>query len=123
MEKSNNNALKVALAYFQAWNNKDFEKVSDLISDAASFEMPINYYHHKNTFVEAVEFTANAASEVNLLAEFGDDKEAILLYDLNLKPIGKLRIAEHFKVDDDKIVHIRHIHDTHQLRLAGFEKE
>ena len=123
MNKSKNIALNIAMEYFRAWNSKDFEKAADLLSDAPSFEMPINHYDCKEGFLQALEFTANAASEVKLLAEFGDDREAILLYDFNFEPVGKFRIAEHFKIENDKIVLIRHIHDTHALRQAGFGKE
>lgn len=123
MKKANNIALNIAREYFRAWNSKNFEKAADLLSDAASFDMPINHYDRKEAFVQALEFTANAASEVNLLAEFGDDQEAILLYEFNFEPVGKFRIAEHFKIENDKIVLIRHIHDTHALRQAGFGNE
>jgi hypothetical protein len=59
---------------------------------------------------------------VNLLAEFGNNDEALLLYDMTLNSIGKLRIAEYFKITDGKISMIRHIHDTAELRKGGFDK-
>jgi hypothetical protein len=52
------------------------------------------------------------------LAEFGNDGEAVLIYDLTL-PIGDLRIAEYFRVSGDRITRITHIHDTAPLRAGG----
>jgi hypothetical protein len=58
-------------------------------------------------------------SKVNLLAELGNDDEAVLLYDMTL-PIGELRVAEHFTVAGGRIHRVRQIHDTATLRAAGF---
>ena len=63
-----------------------------------------------------------AASEVKILAKFSNEDEALLIYDIVLNPIGNLRIAEHFKILDNKIKMIRNVHDTAELRNAGFEK-
>jgi hypothetical protein len=57
---------------------------------------------------------------VTLLAELAKENEAMLLYDMEVDRVGKLRVAEHFRVIDGKITRIRQIHDTAQLRAAGF---
>jgi len=57
---------------------------------------------------------------VTLLAEFAQENEAMLLYDMEVARLGKLRIAEHFTVVDGKITRIRQIHDTAPVRAAGF---
>ncbi len=59
-------------------------------------------------------------TSVDLLAEFSNDDEAMLLYDIVTEPIGTIRIAEHFTPADDRIIRIRQIHDTAALRAAGF---
>jgi hypothetical protein len=124
MTKQNNNSpLGIALDYFRAWSNKDFDKAAACLSEDISFEMPINSYPDKLSFMEAVKFTGRAASGINLLAEFGNENEALLLYDMLLDPIGNLRIAEYFTVSNGKITMIRHIHDTAELRKAGFDKK
>lgn len=72
--------------------------------------------------MEAVKFTGMAASEGKLLAKFGNEDEALLLYHMVLNPIGNLRIAEYFKISNCKINMICHVHDTAELRKAGFDK-
>ena len=114
--------LTIALEYFKAWGSKEFDKAADCLSENISFEMPINSYTDKQAFVEAVKFTGAAASDIKLLAEFGNENEALLLYDMVLNLIGNMRIAEHFKISNGKITMIRHVHDTAQLRKAGFDK-
>lgn len=115
-------SLTIALAYFKAWSSKEFDKAANSLSEDISFETPINSYGNKQTWMEAVKFTGMAVSGVKLLAEFGNEDEALLLYDMVLNPIGNLRIAEHFKISNSKITMIRHVHDTAELRKAGFDK-
>lgn len=40
----------LALGYFNAWYNKDFDKASGFLSDNISFETPINAYKTKDVF-------------------------------------------------------------------------
>ncbi len=44
----------------------------------------------------------------------------MLLYDLEVEGLGKMRIAEHFTIAGGRITRIRQIHDTAALRTAGF---
>ena len=117
MEK---NPLAIALDYFGAWTGGNIDSAASLIADDATFDMPINEYPDKRSFVQAVEFTASSTSDVRLLAQFGNEQDALLIYDMRMAPIGELRIAEQFRVRDGKIRMIRHIHDTEKLRRAGF---
>ena len=123
MEKiKNTSALAIVQAYYNNWTSKNFDEAASLLDENIQFEMPINIYESKSAFMEAVRFTANNATDIHLLTELGNDLEAILIYDFNFAPIGNMRIAEHFKINNGKIVFVRHIHDTFQLRNAGFGK-
>lgn len=115
-------ALSVAMEYFNAWSNQEFEKAASFLSDEIMFEMPINAYTSKEEFLRAVKFTAQATLKVNLLTRLGNEEEAILVYNLVLTGLAPLKICECFKVINNKIMFIRHIHDTYELRNAGFDK-
>lgn len=119
---TNQTPISIALKYFNAWCRNDFEKASSFLSDEITFEMPINSYATKAEFLQAVQFTASAVQEVILLTHLGNEEEAVLIYTLKLTGLAPLQICEHFKVRDGKITFIRHIHDTHELRNAGFDK-
>ena len=111
-------ALAVARGYHEAWLRRDYPAAWQLLSDDLTVEVPINSYHSKAAFAEAAQRTREMAAAVRPLAEFGNDVEAVLLYDLAL-PIGDLRIAEYFRVSGGRITKITHIHDTAALRAAG----
>jgi ketosteroid isomerase-like protein len=111
-------ALAVARGYHDAWQRRDYQVAWQLLSDDLTVEVPVNSYDSKATFAEAAQRTREMAAAVTPLAEFGNDGEAVLIYDLTL-PIGDLRIAEYFHVRDGRITAITHIHDTAALRAAG----
>lgn len=52
-----------------------------------------------------------------------DGNEAMLLYDLEAGPVGRLRVAEHFTVGGGQITRIRQVHDTAAVRAAGLAGE
>lgn len=110
--------LTVARAYHDAWTTRHFDDAAQHLGDALAVEAPINEYPTKRAFLRAVELTRDMASAVNMIAEFGNAREALLMYDLQL-PMTNLRVAEHFTVRDGQITRIRQIHDTAALRAAG----
>jgi len=113
----------VAMRYFNAWTRKDFNLAGSLLSEYAKFDMPINTYRSKQEFMAAVQFTANALTSITLHAAFEGRGQAIMLYDIALPGVGVMRIAEFFKLEEDRITEIWHIHDTHPLRNTAFNKE
>jgi len=114
----NGSALAVARAYHDAWRRRDYEAAWQLLGEALVIEVPVNSYDTKAAFAEAARRTREMATAVRPIAEFGNDGEAVLLYDMTL-PVGDLRIAEYFAVDQGRITRIMHIHDTAALRAAG----
>ena len=81
--------------------------------------MPVNNYPTAESFAAALESFGSMVSNVELLAAMSDGNQAMLLYDLEAGPVGRLRVAEHFTVEGGKITRIRQIHDTAAVRAAG----
>ena len=107
--------LDVARAYHDAWEDRSYEKAWALLDPALTVDVPINSYASKADFIEAARWTREAATSVTRPAEFGADQQAVLIYDMSL-PVGTLRIAECFRVENGRITAITHIHDTAGLR-------
>jgi SnoaL-like protein len=111
-------ALTVARAYHDAWTTRNFETAAHCLAETLVVEVPINEYPTRADFLSAVQLTREMTSAIDVLAEFGNASEALLLYDMRL-PMTELRVAEHFTVADGQITRIRQIHDTAALRAAG----
>jgi hypothetical protein len=90
-----------------------------LLAGALTVEVPVNDYPTAESFAAALEGFGSMVSEVTLLAAVSEGNEAMLLYDLQAGPVGTLRVAEHFTVEDGKITRIRQVHDTAAIRAAG----
>jgi uncharacterized protein YndB with AHSA1/START domain len=105
-------AVDVARAYHDAWSSGDFDAAAALLDPALEVDVPVNSYATKEAFVTALAGFGSTVESVDLLAEFGRSDEALLLYDLAVGSLGRLRVAEQFTVADGRIVRIRHVHDT-----------
>lgn len=113
-------AAAVVRAYHNAWTSKDFDAAGNLLADDLVVEVPINDYPTAESFTAAVATIGSITTNVDLLAAMSAGDEAMLLYDMQVERLGILRVAEHFTVNGDKITRIRQIHDTAQVRAAGF---
>lgn len=113
--------LEVARAYHRAWTTtKDFAAAAQLLSENLQTDLPINVYADKPEFVEAITGFGGLVSHVDIISECASGSEAVLIYDLEMAPLGVLRIAEQCTVLDGKITFIRQVHDTATMRAAGF---
>jgi hypothetical protein len=122
MNEELNDARSIAGNYHRAWTNKRFEDAAALLAPDLQVEVPINSYPTRESFAQALTAFGGMAEHVELLAEFGDGSEAMLLYDMVVPPLGTLRVAEHFTVHGGKIARLRQIHDTAPVRAAGFAR-
>ena len=109
----------IVRAYHNAWTSRDFTQAVALLADTLTVEVPVNDYPTAGAFAAALESFGSMVTKADLLAAMSAGNEAMLLYDLDAGPVGTLRVAEHFIVEDGKITRIRQIHDTAAVRAAG----
>lgn len=109
-------ALSVVRRYHQGWTSKNYQQAIDLLSPTLDVEVPINKYPTPESFAQALRSFGDQVTSVELLSEMGDAAEAMLLYDMQVRQLGTLRVAEHFTVTDGKIARLRQIHDTAPIR-------
>ena len=113
--------LEVARSYHRAWTTtKDFDAAAKLLSEDLQTDLPVNAYAGKREFVEAISGFGGLVSRVEMLSECASPGEAVLVYDLEMAPLGVLRIAEQYTVVNGEITFIRQVHDTATMRAAGF---
>jgi ketosteroid isomerase-like protein len=113
-------ALAIVRTYHDAWTRNDFDQATSLLADRLEVEVPINDYPTTESFAGALRGFGSLARKVDLLSQMSDGNTAMLLYDMDVQGLGRLRVVEHFTVEDGRIARIRQIHDTAALRAAGF---
>ena len=111
MTETTSPALRTALAYYQAWTGHDLDKAMSHIADdivcdapAGRLEGAAAYRAFMGPFVQIV-------TGSRLIAAFGDDTTALIMYDTQTVPVASAPGAECLTVSDGKITHSRFIFD------------
>lgn len=108
----------VAEAFVEAWGRRDMDEVARWVADDMTFESPMTKLTGADAFLAAAGQFAQAVTKVDVLAVLGDDRNALVMYDMHTGPFGTLRAADHLVVEDGKIVADRLVFDTHAVRQA-----
>ena len=114
--------ISTVRAYHRGWTGRRFDQSIDLLASDLKVEVPINDYPTRDSFAQALVGFGTLVERVVLLAELAEGNEAMLLYDMDVAQLGRIRMAEHFTVAGGKIARIRQVHDTTTIRASGFAK-
>lgn len=111
-------ALEVALAYFNAWTSHDLDQAmsyiaDDIVCDAPSgrLEGAVAYRNFMAPFVQIL-------TGSKLIAAFGDETTALIMYDTRTVPVHSGPAAECLTVSGDKITGSRFIFDRLPFEAA-----
>jgi SnoaL-like domain len=104
-------ALRTALAYYEAWTSHDLDRAMNYIADDIICDAPAGrllgaaaYRGFMGPFVQIL-----TGSE--LIAAFGDDKTALIMYNTETVPVASAPGAECVAVTDGKIYYSRFVFD------------
>jgi ketosteroid isomerase-like protein len=105
-------ALQVALAYHRAWTGKDLDAAMTHVADDIVCDAPAGQLRGVAAFREFLEpFAVQFLIRAELIATFGDDNVALIMYDTETVPVSSAPTAEYVEVRDGKIVYDRFIFD------------
>jgi ketosteroid isomerase-like protein len=111
-------ALEVALAYYRAWTGKDIEAAMGHLADDVVCDAPAGRIQGVEAYRQFLGPFAHMLLGSELLAAFGDDTTAVLVYDTRTPPVPSGPGAECLTVRDGKIVHNRFIFDQLPFEAA-----
>jgi ketosteroid isomerase-like protein len=111
-------ALEVALAYYRAWTGKDIEAALRHLADDVVCDAPAGRIQGVEAYRQFLGPFAQLLIDSELLAAFGDDTTAVLVYDTRTPPVPSGPGAECLTVRDGKIVHNRFIFDRLPFETA-----
>lgn len=113
-------ALDVATAYYDHWRDGRFDAAANLLDEGLLVETPVNRYPRRADFVQALTVFGSLVRRTERLTALGTRDSAVLIYDMDVEDVGRLRVAEHFLVEDGRIIALRQIHDTAAVRALGY---
>jgi len=104
-------ALQVALAYYEAWTSKDLERAMTYIADDIVCDAPAGRIEGAPAYREFMGPFVQMLVHAELVAAFGDDKSALIMYDTETVPVRSAPGAEYVTVEDGKITRSRFLFD------------
>lgn len=104
-------ALDTALAYHRAWTSHDFEHAMTYIAEDIVCETPAGRIEGAAAFRAFMGPFTRILTNSHLIAAFGDDKTALLMYDTETVPVASAPGSECLTVQKGTITHLRIIFD------------
>jgi len=104
-------ALETAVAYHQAWTRHDFEQAMAYVAEDIVCQTPAGRLEGAEAFRGFMGPFVQIVTSSTLLAAFGDDKTAVVIYDTDTVPVKDAPGAECLTVIDGKITHMKIIFD------------
>ena len=104
-------ALRTALAYYQAWTDHDLDRAMSYIADDIVCDAPAGRLEGAAAYRGFMGPFVQILREATLIAAFGDDRTALIMYDTATVPVPSAPGAECVTVTGGKITYSRFIFD------------
>ena len=104
-------ALQTALAYYHAWTSHDMDKATTYVAGNIVCLAPSGRLEGAEAFRGFMGPFAQILTGSKLIAAFGDDEKAVVMYDTDTVPVQDAPGAECVTVRDGKITDMRIIFD------------
>jgi ketosteroid isomerase-like protein len=104
-------ALRTALAYYQAWTSHDLDKAMGYIADDIICDAPAGRLEGSAAYRAFMGPFAQIVTGSEMLAAFGDEETALIMYDTETVPVKSAPGAEYLTVKDGKITYNRFVFD------------
>lgn len=105
-------ALEIARTYVQAIANKDVKAILSISTDDVVCTSPIGQTTGLERFRAFHDGFARMITNLTVLAVYGDDEQAVVVYDVETHPVPHAVTAELIKVRGDKLASTNVIYDA-----------
>jgi ketosteroid isomerase-like protein len=111
-------ALRVALAYFEAWTGHDLDTAMSYIADDIVCDAPAGRLEGAEAYRGFMAPFVGILTGSALIAAFGDEETAVVVYDTETVPVKSAPAAECVRVKNGKITYSRFIFDRAPFQAA-----
>jgi len=111
MTETTSPALRTALAYYQAWTDHDLDKAMSYVADNIVCDAPAGRLEGAAAYRAFMVPFVQILRSSKLIAAFGDEQTALVMYDTETVPVPSAPGAEWVTVTDGKITYSRFIFD------------
>jgi limonene-1,2-epoxide hydrolase len=103
--------LQIVLAYHQAWSNRDMDRAMTYIAEDIICDAPAGRIEGAEAYRAFMGPFVKMLKSTKLLAAFGDDATAMIMYDTQTALVESGPGAEWLTIRNSKIAHSRFIFD------------
>ena len=111
-------ALRVALAYYRAWTSKDIDLAMTYLAEDVVCDAPAGRNEGRAAYRAFIGPFAQMLVDATLIAAFGDEETALVMYDTRTTLVPSAPGAECVTVRDGRIVHSRFLFDRLPFEAA-----
>ncbi len=104
-------ALSIALAYYHAWTSHDLDTAMSYIADDITCDAPAGRLQGAEAYRGFMGPFVQILTGSELIAAYGDDQTALVMYDTETVPVKSAPAAECVTVRDGKITYSRFVFD------------
>jgi hypothetical protein len=112
MTETTGKALTVARIYADAIASKDVNKIMSVSAEDVICTSPLGQTGGVAAFRGFQEGFTKMIKKVTVVAVFGDDEHAVIVYDADTHPVANAIVAEHLVVKNGEIASTRVIYDA-----------
>ncbi|GIM93286.1 nuclear transport factor 2 family protein [Paractinoplanes toevensis] len=111
-------ALQIALAYYRAWTGKDLDAAIAYVADDIVCDAPAGRIEGVAAYRAFLEPFALSLISTELIAAYGDEQQALLMYDTASPLVASAPGAECVTVTGGRITYSRFLFDRLPFHLA-----
>ncbi|ARM92416.1 NTF2 domain-containing protein (plasmid) [Rhizobium sp. CIAT894] len=112
MAAANGRALALAHTYFDAMTSKDIDTIASIVAEDVVCTSPLGELQGAQAFRGFQEGFARMIEKLTLVAAFGDDEHAVIIYLSQTHPVPSAIVAEHLTVRDGKLASTTVMYDA-----------
>lgn len=118
MQEQQLTAMEIALAYHHAWTARDLDAALTHVAEDVICETPSGALTGNVALKGFMGPFAETLTRSELLASFGDEDRALIMYDTGNRAVASAPAAELYRVREGRITEIRIIFDRLPFALA-----
>ncbi|WP_217578067.1 nuclear transport factor 2 family protein [Mesorhizobium sp. GbtcB19] len=104
-------ALHIALAYYDAWRNHDHATAMKVVAEDVVSETPFGSIVGATALHKSESEFAGMLKGATIVASFGDETTALLMYYTHTHPVPSTLSAKYFTVENGKVTAIKALFD------------
>jgi hypothetical protein len=111
--------LALIHAYNGAWIGGNMAAVAGYLAADVTFDSPNQHLRSAEEFIAVLtRFRRQVTGPTAIIAEFADDEQVLMLYDLPTSSVGKVRCCDRFTIEGGKIRANQLLFDTSPFQTA-----